>query len=83
MVSKLAHSNEETMNEIDRRRAIEDGNEDLIPPTSDTYQKPEHGWTCFHCGETFTTGSACAPNAPTQSRRFNNAPSHSGESLRR
>lgn len=24
-----------------------------------TYDKPEHGWTCFHCGETFTTpGSA-------------------------
>lgn len=24
-----------------------------------TYEKPEHGWTCFHCGETFTTvGSA-------------------------
>mgnify|MGYP003385712531 CR=1 FL=1 len=24
-----------------------------------TYQKPAHGWTCFHCGETFTTtGSA-------------------------
>ncbi len=22
---------------------------------SDTYEKPEHGWTCFHCGETFTT----------------------------
>lgn len=20
----------------------------------DTYTKPEHGWTCFHCGETFT-----------------------------
>jgi len=19
----------------------------------DTYQMPEHGWTCFHCGETF------------------------------
>lgn len=19
------------------------------------YMKPEHGWTCFHCGETFTT----------------------------
>ena len=19
----------------------------------DTYQTPEHGWTCFHCGETF------------------------------
>lgn len=25
----------------------------------DTYEKPAHGWTCFHCGETFTTvGSA-------------------------
>ena len=24
-----------------------------------TYQKPAYGWTCFHCGETFTTeGSA-------------------------
>ena len=24
-----------------------------------TYQAPAHGWTCFHCGETFTTvGSA-------------------------
>ena len=24
-----------------------------------TYSKPEHGWTCFHCGQTFTTvGSA-------------------------
>lgn len=27
--------------------------------TADTYQKPAHGWTCFHCGDTFTTfGSA-------------------------
>lgn len=26
---------------------------------SDTYERPPHGWTCFHCGETFTTtGSA-------------------------
>jgi hypothetical protein len=26
---------------------------------ADTYEKPAHGWTCFHCGETFTTpGSA-------------------------
>lgn len=24
-----------------------------------TYERPPHGWTCFHCGETFTTvGSA-------------------------
>lgn len=22
------------------------------------YQKPKHGWTCFHCGETFTTEGA-------------------------
>lgn len=21
----------------------------------DTYDQPKHGWTCFHCGETFTT----------------------------
>jgi len=25
----------------------------------DTYEMPRHGWTCFHCGETFRTpGSA-------------------------
>lgn len=22
--------------------------------TADTYSPPAHGWTCFHCGETFT-----------------------------
>jgi hypothetical protein len=38
-------------------------------PWPDTYPMPAHGWTCFHCGETFTTpGSArdhfgCAPCA--------------------
>lgn len=21
----------------------------------DTYPMPKHGWTCFHCGETFKT----------------------------
>lgn len=31
-------------------RAGESGVSDL-----ETYEKPEHGWTCFHCGETFTT----------------------------
>ncbi len=25
---------------------------------SDTYPMPAHGWTCFHCGETFTTPGA-------------------------
>jgi len=22
-------------------------------PSTDTYTPPTHGWTCFHCGETF------------------------------
>lgn len=26
--------------------------------TGETYAKPEHGWTCFHCGDTFTTFGA-------------------------
>lgn len=30
-MSKLAHSNQETMDELDRRRAIENGDGDLIP----------------------------------------------------
>jgi hypothetical protein len=25
---------------------------------NDTYPMPEHGWTCFHCGETLTTPGA-------------------------
>lgn len=24
------------------------------------YYAPEHGWTCFHCGETFTTAGSAA-----------------------
>jgi len=23
--------------------------------TTDTYEAPPHGWTCFHCGENFST----------------------------
>lgn len=26
--------------------------------TDMTYLAPEHGWTCFHCGDTFTTYGA-------------------------
>ena len=26
--------------------------------SGDTYQAPAHGWTCFHCGETFTAAGA-------------------------
>lgn len=26
----------------------------------DTYNRPSHGWTCFHCGETFTTVGGAA-----------------------
>jgi len=26
--------------------------------SEETYPKPPHGWTCFHCGETFTTQGA-------------------------
>lgn len=28
------------------------------PLAEDTYTKPPHGWTCFHCGDTFTTPGA-------------------------
>lgn len=31
-MSKLAHSHQPTMDEIDRLRAIAEGNEDLVPP---------------------------------------------------
>jgi hypothetical protein len=27
---------------------------------AETYQQPAHGWTCFHCGETFHTPGAAA-----------------------
>ena len=32
----------------------------IIPAvvTDGTYPMPEHGWTCFHCGDTFMTPGA-------------------------
>lgn len=34
-------------------------NPDPVEVAQDAYFKPEHGWTCFHCGDTFKTyGSA-------------------------
>jgi hypothetical protein len=29
-------------------------------PESSIYSAPRHGWTCFHCGETFTTPGSAA-----------------------
>ena len=34
---------------------IAQGPIDVIVSRADTYEKPPHGWTCFHCGETFAT----------------------------
>lgn len=34
------------------------GSGDVLPPKmvgEDRYEMPEHGWTCFHCGDTFQT----------------------------
>lgn len=51
-MSKLAHSHQPTMDEIDRKRAIRDGNEDLIPMENDKQQefeavcRPVIKWLC-------------------------------------
>jgi hypothetical protein len=29
-----------------------------VAEIADTYPMPAHGWTCLHCGETFTTAGA-------------------------
>lgn len=34
---------------------------EVVPPEVDSegnYLAPRHGWTCFHCGDTFTTPGA-------------------------
>ena len=45
------------MTENEQAQQAPDGAREREEP--DTYARPAHGWTCFHCGETFTTpGSA-------------------------
>lgn len=40
-----------TIEEIEDLRAHVSGTQ----PGPETYSTPVHGWTCFHCGETFRT----------------------------
>ncbi len=44
--------------EGDSRRATLMGIADRVQQRNETYQKPEDGWTCFHCGDRFTTPGA-------------------------
>lgn len=46
-------------NENEKAKGLKDnevGQSDVHPVVMpDVYNAPEHGWTCFHCGETFNT----------------------------
>lgn len=42
----------------DTRHATLMGIADRVQQRNETYQKPEDGWTCFHCGDRFTTPGA-------------------------
>lgn len=42
----------------DSRREILLAIADRVQHRNETYQKPEDGWTCFHCGDRFTTPGA-------------------------
>jgi hypothetical protein len=37
------------------RAAWKAARQGVVSAVGATYTTPEHGWTCFHCGETFTT----------------------------
>lgn len=37
---------------------------------SDTYPAPAHGWTCFHCGETFTSIAKARDHTGPHSRQL-------------
>ena len=41
-----------------RREASAVGEQRQAGAMTETYPQPSHGWTCFHCGETFTTVGA-------------------------
>lgn len=54
----------QTMNQVNADKNVGDAvvdqeTEQVVNGAVETYPMPKHGWTCFHCGETFTTvGSA-------------------------
>lgn len=39
----------------DTQRADVEAHVRGLTPGPETYERPAHGWTCFHCGETFHT----------------------------
>ena len=55
-------------------------------PERDTYPQPEHGWTCFHCGETFMHQKLAREhfgNYPSATPACQLTPDHVREELRR
>lgn len=59
-MSKLAHSNQQTMDEIDLRHAIETGNEDLIPMQKREGWHPDHpAVRMVHSASSLDTLQAC------------------------
>ena len=55
-------------------------------PEADTYPMPEHGWTCFHCGATFTNVNLARDHFgryPVATPACQLSPDHVREELRR
>lgn len=55
-------------------------------PEHDTYPQPEHGWTCFHCGETFLHQKLARDHFgryPSATPACQLSPAHVREELRR
>ena len=58
----------------------------VLSAETDTYPQPEHGWTCFHCGETFkhqTLARIHFGHYPTATPACQLSPAHVREELRR